>query len=264
MSHIIAREVFMAEKQPSKANLAEQAMRDSEARHRAIFESALDGIITIDEHGIIESVNPATGRLFGYRADELVGQNVEMLIPPPYFERHRQQLIKYVTTGNKSIIGKAQEVMGRRKDGNIFPMELAVSELFLGGRRMFTGLVHDLTDRKAAEKERERLLASERAARAEAERASKAKDDFLAALSHELRTPLTPALLTLSLLERKKNLAPEMRADLEVIRRNVEIEARLIDDLLDLTRVMHKKLVMHFQSVDVHQMIWQADRTCRV
>src|SRR5436190_13181906 len=264
MSHIIAREVFMAEKQPSKATLAEQAMRDNEARHRAIFESALDGIITIDAHGIIESVNPATERLFGYRGEELVGQNVEMLMPAPYFAEHRKYLIDYITSGNKNIVGTAREVMGRRKDGSEFPVELAVSELSLRGRRMFTGLVHDITDRKAAEKERERLFSSERAARAEAERASKAKDDFLAALSHELRTPLTPALLTLSLLERNKNLSPETRADLEVIRRNVEMEARLIDDLLDLTRVMHKKLVMHFQTVDVHQMIWQADRTCRV
>jgi PAS domain S-box-containing protein len=253
----------MAER-PSKASRAEQAMRDSEARHRAIFESALDGIITIDEHGIIESVNPATERLFGYRADELVGRNVEMLMPAPYFAEHRQYLITYITTGNKNIIGTARELMGRRKDGCEFPVELAVSELFLGGRRMFTGLVHDITDRKAAEKERERLYASERAARAEAERASKAKDDFLAALSHELRTPLTPALLTISLLERNKNLSPEMKADVEVIRRNVEMEARLIDDLLDLTRVMHRKLVMHFQTVDVHQTIWQSDRTCRV
>ena len=99
-------------------------------------------------------------------------------------------------------------------------VQKTTEDYFVGGRRMFTGLVHDLTDRKAAERERERLLASERAARAEAERASKAKDDFLAALSHELRTPLTPALLTLSLLERNKNLSPETRADLEVIRRN--------------------------------------------
>src|SRR4051794_19862519 len=121
MTHIIAREVFMAQKQPSKANLAEQAMRDSEARHRAIFESALDGIITIDEHGIIESVTPAPEGLFGYRAARLLGDTAKIFLPPPYFEQHRQQLIKYVTTGNKSIIGKAQEVMGRRKDGNIFP-----------------------------------------------------------------------------------------------------------------------------------------------
>jgi signal transduction histidine kinase len=142
-------------------------------------------------------------------------------------------------------------------------MDLAVSEMSIGGRRMFTGMVHDVSERKQAEKERERLLSSERAARAEAERASKAKDDFLAALSHELRTPLTPALLTISLLERDQGIPERCRADLDVIRRNVEIEARLIDDLLDLTRIMHKKMTMHFENIDVHQLLWNADRTSR-
>src|SRR5690349_21483282 len=150
MSHIIAREVLMAEKEPTKASLAEQAMHDSEARHRAIFESALNGIITIDDRGIIESVNPATERLFGYHADELVGRNVEMLMPAPYFAEHRKYLIDYIISGNRNIIGTAREVMGRRRDGSEFPVELAVSELVVGGRRMFTGLVHDITDRKAA------------------------------------------------------------------------------------------------------------------
>src|SRR5256885_13649293 len=116
----------MADKLPSDPTSAEQALRDSEARHRAIFESAVYGIITIDEAGIIESVNPATERLFGYSSSELIGRNVDMLMPTPYFEQHRQYLLNYVTTGDRKIIGVAREVIGLRKDGTTFPMDLAV------------------------------------------------------------------------------------------------------------------------------------------
>ena len=238
-------------------------LRDSAARHRAVFDSALDGIVTIDGNGVIESVNPATERLFGYSASELVGRDINVLMPAPFQGEHEQYLQSYLKTGIKKIIGAGREVVGLRKDGSTFPMDLAVSEMSIGGRKMFTGLIHDISDRKEAEKERERLLASERAARAEAERASKTKDDFLAALSHELRTPLTPALLTVSLLERDRELPQRCRADIEVIRRNVEMEARLIDDLLDLTRVLNKKMLMEFENVDVHQILWNADRNCR-
>ena len=156
----------------------EKQLRDSEARHRAIFESAVDGIITIDESGTIESVNPAAERLFGYSTAELVGHNVEALMPTPYFEQHRDYLQNYLRTGEKKIIGIGREVVGLRKDGTTFPMDLAVSELSIAGKRMFTGLIHDLTERKEAEKERERLLARERAARAEAERAAKPRMIF--------------------------------------------------------------------------------------
>ena len=139
----------------------EKQLRDSEARHRAIFESAVDGIITIDDSGTIESVNPAAEKLFGYSAVELVGRNVETLMPTPYFEQHRDYLQNYLRTGEKKIIGVGREVVGLRKDGATFPMDLAVSELSIAGKRMFTGLIHDLTERKEAEKERERLLARE-------------------------------------------------------------------------------------------------------
>jgi PAS domain S-box-containing protein len=241
---------------------AEQALRDSEARLRAIFQTVVDGIVTIDQNGIIYSVNPAIQRLFSYREDEMLGRNVSMLMPSPFAEEHDRYLQNYLHTGVKKIIGIGREVLGRRKDGSTFPIDLAVSEHLERGRRMFTGLIRDVSERKRAEAERERLLHSERAARAEAERASKAKDDFLAALSHELRTPLTPVMLTLSLLEKAPDMPARFRPDLEVIRRGVQTEARLIDDLLDLTRVVSGKLVLRFQTADVHELILAASRTC--
>jgi PAS domain S-box-containing protein len=126
---------------------AELALRASEARLKAIVETAVDGIIIIDEHGVMETVNQATANIFGYTMQEMQGRNVSMLMPPPYKEEHDAYVQKYLRTGEAKIIGIGREVRGRRKDGTIFAMDLAVSEFFIGGRRMFTGLVRDLTER---------------------------------------------------------------------------------------------------------------------
>ncbi|HSD26523.1 MAG TPA: PAS domain S-box protein, partial [Vicinamibacteria bacterium] len=119
----------------------EGALRDSEARLRAVFDTVVDGIITINESGTMESVNPAAERLFGYSAAELLGRNVSMLMPDPYRREHDSYLESYRRTGQRKVIGIGREVVGLRKDGTQFPMDLGVSELSLGGRRMFTGLV---------------------------------------------------------------------------------------------------------------------------
>jgi two-component system, sensor histidine kinase len=132
-------------------HVAEAALRDSEARSTAILQTAVDGIITIDEHGTIASFNPAAERLFGYTADEVVGHNVNMLMPAPYRQEHDGYLARYRQTGEPHIIGIGRDVRGQRRDGTTFPMALAVSEMHLDGRRMFTGIVHDLSARVEAE-----------------------------------------------------------------------------------------------------------------
>jgi len=136
------------ERQPAGA-----ALRDSEQRLRAILETAVEGIITIDERGTIESVNPAAEKLFGYRASEALGQNISLLMPSPYREQHDRYLSHYRDTGERKIIGIGREVSGQRKDGSVFPLELAVSEVRLAGRRIFTGFVRDISRRKQAEQE---------------------------------------------------------------------------------------------------------------
>src|SRR6056297_2865965 len=138
---------------------ADPLSHESEGLLRSILEAAVDGIITINERGLIESINPAVERIFGYRADELVGHNVSMLMPQPYRSQHDTYVDNYVSTGNAKIIGIGREVEGRRKDGTVFPVELAVSEVNLPDRRLFTGVVRDITDRKRAEAA---LLESER------------------------------------------------------------------------------------------------------
>ena len=130
---------------------AEKALRESEARLRAVIETAVEGIITIDEHGRVDSINPAAMKLFGYESEEVVGRNVNMLMPDPYQSEHDSYIDNYLTTGTRKIIGSEREVVGQRKDGSIFPMALAVSEMQLEDQRLFTGIVRDISQRRATE-----------------------------------------------------------------------------------------------------------------
>jgi len=145
---------------------AEEAVRESAVRLKAIVDTAVDGIITIDERGIVESMNPAAERIFGYTHQEVVGKNVAMLMADPERGDHDQYLENYLRTGQQRIIGTIREVRGRRNDGSIFPMELAVSETRLGLRRIFTGIVRDITELKKAALERLQLLTELQAERA--------------------------------------------------------------------------------------------------
>lgn len=133
--------------------LAEAALSDSEERLRAIFDTAVEGILTIDEGGLIESMNPAAEKIFGAPAKNLIGQNINVLMPQPYKRNHDRYLANYLRTGHAKIIGIGREVVGQRRDGSVFPMDLSVGEVRLSGRRLFTGIVRDITERKQLEKE---------------------------------------------------------------------------------------------------------------
>ncbi len=132
---------------------AEQVIRDSEARHRAVVETAVDGIIIIDAAGIVRAYNPACERMFGFRADEVVNRNVRMLMPVPYRAEHDTYLRHHRTTGEKKVIGIGREVAGQRKDGSTFALELSVGETTQGDETVFVGVLRDITDRKLAEAE---------------------------------------------------------------------------------------------------------------
>jgi PAS domain S-box-containing protein len=129
------------------------ALYDSSQRLRAILDTAVEGIITIDERGRIESLNPAAERTFGYKAAEVIGKNVKILMPSPYREEHDGYIAKYMKTGRAKIIGIGREVVAQRKDGSVFPIDLAVSEVRLADRRLFTGFIRDISERKQLEKE---------------------------------------------------------------------------------------------------------------
>ena len=138
-----------------------RALRESRDRLAAIVNTAAEGIVTIDERGVIESVNPSAERMFGYTTAELVGRNVKIFMPAPYRDEHDNFLARYLATGTKRIIGIGREVSGRRKDGSTFSLDLAVSELHDGNRRLFTGILRDVTERKALEREVLEIAAGE-------------------------------------------------------------------------------------------------------
>jgi PAS domain S-box-containing protein len=137
----------------------EDQQKESAARTRAIVDYAADGIITMNEQRIVEEFNPAAERIFGYRADEVLGRNVNMLMPEPDHSRHDQYVKNYLETGKARILKGAREVIGRRKDGTRFPLNLAVSEVHLKDRRIFTGIARDISELKRAEEAlRERAI----------------------------------------------------------------------------------------------------------
>lgn len=142
--------------------LIEQKLRESEARARSILKTTVDAIITIDDQGSIRTFNQAAENLFQFKASEVVGKNVSMLMPQPYRREHDSYIENYHHTGKKKIIGIGREVTGKRKDGSTFPMYLAVSEVNVNGQRLYTGIIRNITEQRRLEQEVLRISEHER------------------------------------------------------------------------------------------------------
>jgi two-component system, LuxR family, sensor kinase FixL len=170
----------------TERKLHEMALLERRARLTSILETVPDAIIVIDDKGVIESFSPAAERLFGYSSGEVVGRNVSTLMPAPYRAAHDGYMSHYLTTGEKRIIGIGRVVVGQRADGTTFPMDLAVGEVNLDGRRLFTGFVRDLTEHQHAEKRLQDL-------QSELLHVSRfsAMGQMSSTLAHELNQPLT-------------------------------------------------------------------------
>jgi len=166
--------------------LGSAPLPEREALLRAILETSPDGLITIDEYGTIQSFNPAAERMFGYDAVEVIGRNVSCLMPSPYREGHDGYLERFLRTGERRIIGIGREVLGQRKDGTIFPLELAVGEVKAAGRRLFAGFIKDVSARQQSEQRLQELQAE----LVHVARLS-AMGEMASALAHELNQPLT-------------------------------------------------------------------------
>ena len=220
---------------------------------RSVLDHVIDGIITIDEHGTVESFNPAAEKIFGYRADEVLGKNVNMLMPEPYHGEHDGYLANDFRSGPPKIIGISREVIGRRSDGSTFPMDLAVSEFHLSDRRFFTGIVRDITERKQLEQELRRRLG-------ELAETDRRKDEFLAMLAHELRNPVAAIRSAVQLTDRHGD-EQQIGWSMAVINRQIEHLARLIDDLLDVSRITRGKIELRRETVDVSSILKSAVAT---
>ncbi len=221
----------------------ETALRESNERLRAIFDTAVEAIITINSAGIIETFNPAAEKLFGYSKNETIGKNVKLLMPSPYREEHDGYLQNYLTSGVAKIIGIGREVTGRRKDGSVFPIRLAVSEVRLTDRILFTGFIEDLTQRK--ELEREADLWREELERRVEERTrmlaqvNEELEHFAHTISHDLRTPLRGIRNYVDFLteDLAGKLSPESAEDLQRLGRATNELEQMIEELLGYTRI---------------------------
>ena len=203
------------------------------AKLLSILDSAVTAIITIDERGLMETVNPATERLFSYDASELIGQNVKLLMPGPYREEHDGYIANYVNTGVRKIIGIGREVTGRRKDGTTFPVHLSVSEFEVDGRRFFTGMVHDISDRKHVE---EALRESER--RLAHVQKMEAVGQLTGGIAHDFNNLLLVISGNLELLEMRLD-DEDSRALLADARDAAALGSKLTDQLLTFARRRH-------------------------
>ena len=216
-----------------------KALKDSETRQRSVLENMIDGLITINDKGLIQSFNSAAVKLFGYQVNEVMGQNIKMLMPEPYQSEHDGYLENYGQTGKKKIIGIGREVEGLRKDGTTFPLELAVSEMIVSGETVFTGVVRDITERKQMDK---------------------MKNEFISTVSHELRTPLTSIRGSLGLLSSGTvgELPESAKEMLKIASNNTERLLLLINDILDIQKIESGKMSFKFESVDLNSFIEEA------
>lgn len=245
----------------------------------AIIENAIDGIITIDDRGLIENINPAALALFGYPSREvLIGKNVSVLMPEPDRHRHDSYLANYHDTGKKKIIGIGREVTGQRKDGSTFPFMLGVSEIKFVDRRIYTGFIHDLTRQKEDEikiksyteeleakvKERTRELiksvneletAKEHvSALFEKERElNQLKTRFVSMASHEFRTPLSSIQLSASLINKyvEKHDVESVQKHTSKIKNSINNLTTILNDFLSLEKLEAGKVEAKAQWFDI-------------
>ena len=232
---------------------ARAALQDSATRIQTILRSVADGIITINDRGIVEGMNPAAEKLFGYTAAEVSDQNISMLMPEPHHSKHDEYLEHYRVTGESRIIGVGREVEGRRKDGSTFPMDLAVSKMILNDQCFFTGIVRDITERKQTE---QNLVA----AKEKAELANHAKDSFLSTMSHEIRTPLSGMLGMLELLSLTK-LDHEQSETLRTAWESARSLLRIVNDILDWSKIEEGKLEIVPRSTSIPRLLQEIVNT---
>ena len=256
-----------------RAYVARDALRDSEERLRGIVTSATDAIITIDAHQTITLFNAGAEEIFGYLASEMIGRPLDRLLPERFRAIHPRHVDTFGSTGvSTRAMGGERVLAGVRRSGEEFPVEARISQVAVGRQKLYTVILRDITERKRADAEREDLLAIAERARAEAEiaataqqhareaaeAANRAKDAFLATVSHELRTPLSPILTWARMLRGPDADREKIARGMEVIERCARSQAQLIEDLLDVSRIVSGKMRLDVRPVSAAPAIEKA------
>lgn len=234
-----------------RARQAEEEMRRSEEKFRAIFNQALNGIILISQELVYVEVNPAMAKMLGRRREEVVGRHMSAFLPC------NSESQMHAVARDLQTEGCWQGSLPHlHANGNVVELEWKISTHTTPGMRL--GIVNDITERRAFDAEREQLLLNERAARADAERANQLKDEFLATLSHELRTPLNAIVGWAQILKSTEAKPEDYREGIEAIERNAKAQTELISDLLDVSRIISGKMRLELQPVDPVSLIRSA------
>lgn len=218
---------------------AEKTLRENEERFRSVVETANDVIITVDRQGIVHYTNSAISAIFGYEPQELIGLNLNLLMPDYLRELHAKGMKRYAETKQKHISWQATELPAVHKNGQQFPIELSLGEFYRNGQIFFTGIIRDITGRKKVEQELQ--IAKERA-----EESDRLKSSFLAMMSHEIRTPLNAILGFSNVIysEIEHLIEPEMRSYFDIIQSSGSRLMRFISNLLDISRLQAGELIV--------------------
>src|SRR5262249_25271606 len=252
-------EVHEQNKALAEAQLALEASND---RYAALFDFAPVGYVSLDSNGVIQDINLTAAQLVGSERSRLQGLPFVVCVAEP----DRRVFLDHVARCRRGEPLVRSELRLKPRDREVVEVEFTSKRLVDAQREFFYGVLVDVTERRRSERERlaaeieyQRLLQESEAARA----SNEAKDQFLAALSHELRTPLAPIPVAIADLEQRGMLAESASETLAMIRRNVELEARLIDDLLDVTRIARGKLAIEPEDVDLHELLTDTATLCR-
>ncbi|MFW6083646.1 MAG: PAS domain-containing sensor histidine kinase [Gemmatimonadota bacterium] len=238
-----------------------EALRSSRTKLSAILSGTLDAIVSVDEDQRIRLFNQGAERIFGYEAEEALGEPLDILIPEHFRRAHRSDLVKFGEGPDVARrMGERGEIVGRRKGGELFPAEASISKVEVGGRRAFTVVLRDITERKQAERERAALAEAEREARLDAEAATRARDEMLRVVSHDLRNPVTGVLMGVRMLRFQLESEHPGREILEGIELAAERQMRLIRDLSDVASIEAGRLSVKRQRHQVAALVRTAAR----